>query len=210
MFSQHLLKLTHSTHLLWPPFCPDKEAVDLETRWPGLPCVERSTMYCIFMLLLLWIHFVVFINTIPFIIVLYPYESDLLPLSLFGVVKHNCCLPFNMTMVQSLWLQNTGKVAAKHMKRPQRVCKKEPRLASNSKGYLWRKIGFAYHLHNSITTVKNGDGSIMLRGCFVSTRDWRLVRVKGKLNAANQRDNEWMKIREITNEWKPVAQRSGV
>ncbi|KAK1803211.1 hypothetical protein P4O66_021730, partial [Electrophorus voltai] len=46
----------------------------------------------------------------------------------------------------------------------------------------------AHHLANIIPTVKHGGGSIMLWGCFSAAGTGRLVRVKGKLNAAMYRD----------------------
>lgn len=52
-----------------------------------------------------------------------------------------------------------------------------------------QKSGSAHHLANTISTVKNGGGIIMLWGCFLGAVTGRLVRVEGKMN-------EWM------NEWR--------
>lgn len=48
-----------------------------------------------------------------------------------------------------------------------------------------QKSGSAHHLANTISTVKNGGGIIMLWGCFLGAVTGRLVRVEGKMN-------EWM------------------
>ena len=44
----------------------------------------------------------------------------------------------------------------------------------NSKRHVWRKPG-------TILTVKHGDGSIMLCGCFSAARTRRLVKIEGKM-----------------------------
>ena len=49
-----------------------------------------------------------------------------------------------------------------------------------------RKQGSAHHLPNTISTVKDGDGSLMLWGCFSVAG--RLVRVEGKQKDARHRD----------------------
>jgi hypothetical protein len=59
----------------------------------------------------------------------------------------------------------------------------------NAKRHVWRKPG-------TISTVKHGDGSIMLCGCFSAAGTWRLVRIEGKMNGAMHR--------------KPVPERSGL
>ncbi|KAK3557812.1 hypothetical protein QTP86_002686 [Hemibagrus guttatus] len=58
----------------------------------------------------------------------------------------------------------------------------------NGKRHVWREPGTAYHLANTIPTVKHGGGSIMLWGCFSVARTGRLVRIEGKMNAAMDRD----------------------
>ncbi|KAK3536212.1 hypothetical protein QTP86_000193 [Hemibagrus guttatus] len=58
----------------------------------------------------------------------------------------------------------------------------------NGKRNVWRKPGTAHHLANTIPTVKHGVGSIMLWGCFSVAGTGRLVRMKGKMNAAMYRD----------------------
>ena len=51
----------------------------------------------------------------------------------------------------------------------------KPRL--NAKHHVWRKPG-------TISTVKHGDGSIMLWGYFSEARTGRLVRLEGKMKGA--------------------------
>ncbi len=46
----------------------------------------------------------------------------------------------------------------------------------------------AYHLHNTIPTVKHGGGSIMQWGCFSAAGTGEVIREDGKLNAAKYRD----------------------
>ncbi len=58
--------------------------------------------------------------------------------------------------------------------------------------HVWGKPSTAYHLHNTIPTVKHGGGSIMYWGCFSAAGTEEVIREDGKLNAA--------KYREILNE----------
>ncbi|KAK3556293.1 hypothetical protein QTP70_007047 [Hemibagrus guttatus] len=58
----------------------------------------------------------------------------------------------------------------------------------NGKRHVWRNPCTAHHLANIILTLKHGGGSIMLWECFSAAGTGRLVRVKGKMNAAIYRD----------------------
>ncbi|KAG2469917.1 TCB1 transposase, partial [Polypterus senegalus] len=58
----------------------------------------------------------------------------------------------------------------------------------NVRRHVWRKPGTAHHHANTIPTVKHGGGSIMLWGCFSAAGTGRLVRIKGKMTAAMDRD----------------------
>ena len=58
----------------------------------------------------------------------------------------------------------------------------------NTKHYIWRKPNTAHHPENTIPTVKNGGGSIMLLGCFSSAGTMALVRIEGKINGAKQKN----------------------
>ena len=51
----------------------------------------------------------------------------------------------------------------------------------NAKHHVWRKLC-------TIPTVKHGDGSIKLLGCFSAAVIGRLVRIEGKMNGAKYRD----------------------
>ena len=42
----------------------------------------------------------------------------------------------------------------------------------NAKHHIWRKQGTFHHLANTIPTVKQVGGNIMLLGIFFSVRDW--------------------------------------
>ena len=57
----------------------------------------------------------------------------------------------------------------------------------NSKCYVWCKPNTTHHPVNSIPTVKYGDGSIMLWGCFSSTGTNKLVRIEGTKDGAKYR-----------------------
>ncbi len=50
------------------------------------------------------------------------------------------------------------------------------------------KPSTAYHLHNTIPTMKHGGGSIMQRGCFSAAGTREVIREDGKLNAAKYKD----------------------
>jgi hypothetical protein len=56
----------------------------------------------------------------------------------------------------------------------------------NAKCHIWKKLGTAHHLANTIPTVKHGGGN-MLWGCFLAAGTGRLVRIKGKMNSAKYR-----------------------
>ncbi|KAG2459251.1 TCB1 transposase, partial [Polypterus senegalus] len=58
----------------------------------------------------------------------------------------------------------------------------------NARRHIWRKPGTAHHQANTIPTLKQGGGSIMLWGCFSVAGTGRLVRIKGKMTAAMYRD----------------------
>ncbi len=54
--------------------------------------------------------------------------------------------------------------------------------------HVWGKPSTAYHLHNTIPTVKHGGSSIMQCGCFSGAGTGEAIREDGKLNAAKYRD----------------------
>ena len=57
----------------------------------------------------------------------------------------------------------------------------------NAKSHVRKKAGATHHLINTIPTVKNGGGIIMLWESFSAARTGRLVRIKGKMNGAKYR-----------------------
>ncbi len=52
-----------------------------------------------------------------------------------------------------------------------------------SKNHVWRKPGIAHHLQITIPKVKCAGSSLMLWGCFFSSRDWGTHQSRRKLNA---------------------------
>ncbi|KAJ4938702.1 hypothetical protein JOQ06_003311 [Pogonophryne albipinna] len=65
----------------------------------------------------------------------------------------------------------------------------ETTFGLNAKHHVWRNPGTAHHLANTTPTVKHGGGcSFMLWGCFSAAGTGRLVRIKGKINAAMYRE----------------------
>ena len=64
-------------------------------------------------------------------------------------------------------------------------------FGGNAKLYVWCAPDTAHHPKNTIPTVKHGGGSIMLRGCFLSTGTAALVRIEVKMDGA-----KYIKIRE--------------
>ncbi|KAG2471189.1 TCB1 transposase, partial [Polypterus senegalus] len=74
----------------------------------------------------------------------------------------------------------------------------------NARHHVWRKPGTAHHQANTIPTVKHGGGSIMLWGCFSVSGTGRLVRIKGKMTAAQCTETSWMKTCSralLTSDW---------
>ena len=67
--------------------------------------------------------------------------------------------------------------------------------------YVWWTPNTAHHHKRTIPTVKHGGGSIMLWGCFSAAGPGRLVKIKGKMNAAKYReileDNLFLSAREL-------------
>ena len=53
----------------------------------------------------------------------------------------------------------------------------------NSQWRVWRKPGTEYHLINTLPTVKQGGGSIMIWGCFSVKETGRLLRIEGEREA---------------------------
>ena len=56
------------------------------------------------------------------------------------------------------------------------------------KRYVWRKPNTSDHPQNTIPTVKQGGGSIMLWRCFSSAGTGKLVKIEGVMNGAKYRE----------------------
>ena len=48
---------------------------------------------------------------------------------------------------------------------------------------MWRKDGEAYSIKNTVPTVKFGDGSIMIWGCFSAKGVGKILVIDGEMNA---------------------------
>ena len=61
-------------------------------------------------------------------------------------------------------------------------------IGHQGKRYVWRKPSTSHHPENNIPTVKHGDGSIMLLGCFSSAGTGKLVRIEGMMDGTKYRE----------------------
>uniref|UniRef100_A0AAZ3Q4J5 Transposase Tc1-like domain-containing protein n=1 Tax=Oncorhynchus tshawytscha TaxID=74940 RepID=A0AAZ3Q4J5_ONCTS len=59
-------------------------------------------------------------------------------------------------------------------------------FGKNSTRHVWRTKNAELHPKNTIPTVKHGGGNIMLWGCFSAKGPGRLIRVKERMNGANE------------------------
>ncbi len=60
----------------------------------------------------------------------------------------------------------------------------------NSTCCVWRRRNAAYDPKNTITTIKNEGGNIMLWGCFSSKGTGQLHRIKGTMDGAMYRQGQ--------------------
>ena len=58
----------------------------------------------------------------------------------------------------------------------------------NTVTIVWRKNGTAFKKHNTIPTVKFGDSSIMIWGCFLSKDTGELQVIHGRMNGSMYRE----------------------
>jgi hypothetical protein len=58
----------------------------------------------------------------------------------------------------------------------------------NAKSLIWRKLGTTHYPANTIPTVKQGGGSVMLWGCLSAAGTGRLVRIERKTKGAKYRE----------------------
>ena len=56
------------------------------------------------------------------------------------------------------------------------------------KRYVWRKLNSSHHPEDTIPTVKQGGGIIMLWGCYSSAGTGKLVRIEGMMDGAKYRE----------------------
>ena len=72
------------------------------------------------------------------------------------------------------------KLANDHLEDPEGNCKnvlwtdesKVELFGLNEKRYVWWKPNTAFQQKNLIPTMKHGDGSVMVWGCFAASRPW--------------------------------------
>ena len=107
----------------------------------------------------------------------------------------SCCVR-KVPLLKKAHVQARLKFAKEHLDDPEEAWEKvmwsdETKIelfGINWTRRVWRKRNAEYNHKNTIPTVKNGGGNLMLWGCFSAKGTGRLHRIEGRMNAAMYRE----------------------
>ncbi|KAK3538434.1 hypothetical protein QTP86_002334, partial [Hemibagrus guttatus] len=106
------------------------------------------------------------------------------------------CSARRVPLLKPVHVRARLKFARKHLDDPEEdwenvIWSDETKIelfGKNSTCRVWRRKNAELHPKNTIPTVKNGGGNIMLWGCFSAKGPGRLIRVKERMNGAMYRE----------------------